>query len=261
MLGIFDSHAHYDDTAFDEDRDILLSGMKDSGIDYIVNISASMDTLYKTLEIVKKYPYVYGSAGVHPSECGELTENDIDIIKNVCSDKKIVAVGEIGLDYHYPEPARDIQKKWFERQLDVASERDMPVVIHSREAAEDTMDILKNYNDRLRKHNRGVIHCFSYSPEMAFQYIDMGYNIGIGGVLTFSNAKKLKKVVREIPLEKIVIETDCPYLAPTPHRGERNDSTFLPYVIKVIAELKNITEEKVIEVTAENASRMYGIEV
>lgn len=261
MLKIFDSHAHYDDSRFDEDRDVLLSGMENHGVGYIVNISSSMDTLYKTLEITEKYPYVYGSAGVHPSECGELTDKDIDVIKRTCADKKIVAVGEIGLDYHYPEPVRDIQKKWFERQLDVAAEFDMPVIIHSREAAEDTLDILKRYDDKLRKNNRGVIHCFSYTVEMARQYIDMGYNIGIGGVLTFSNAKKLKKVVCDIPLEKIVIETDCPYLAPAPHRGERSDSTFLPYVIKAIAELKNVDEEEVIEVTAKNAIEMYGIEV
>lgn len=261
MLGIFDSHAHYDDERFDSDRDILLSGMKDSGVDYIVNISSSMDTLYKTLEITERYPYVYGSAGVHPSECENLTDEDISIIKDACNNQKIVAVGEIGLDYHYQEPARSIQKKWFEKQLDVAVECDMPVVIHSRDAAEDTMDILKLYDDRLRKENRGVIHCFSYSAEMAVQYLDMGYNIGIGGVLTFSNAKKLKKAVDVIPLERIVIETDCPYLAPVPHRGERNNSAYLSYVVKVLAELKNVSEEEVIKTTADNAKKMYGIEV
>ncbi len=261
MLNIFDSHAHYDDPRFDDDREVLLSGMRDNGVDYIVNISSSMDTLHKTLEIIKKYPYVYGSAGVHPSECGGLTEDDIAEIKNACACEKIVAVGEIGLDYHYPEPEHSIQKKWFERQLDIAAECDMPVVIHSREAAEDTLDILKRYDSRLRKDNRGVIHCFSYSPEMARQYIDMGYNIGVGGVLTFDNAKKLRKVVSGISLENIIIETDCPYLAPVPHRGERNDSTLLPYVVKAIAELKCAAEEEVIDITAKNAAKMYGIEV
>lgn len=260
-MGIFDSHAHYDDERFDDDRDALLSGMKGAGVDYIVNVSSSMDTLHKTLEIAESYPFVYGSAGVHPSECSGLTESDIDIIKKACDHEKIVAIGEIGLDYHYPEPSRELQKKWFGRQLSLAAECDMPVIIHSREAAEDTYDILGSYDKSLRKDNRGVIHCFSYSAEMAKRYIDMGYYIGVGGVVTFSNAKKLKKTVCDIPLEKIVIETDCPYLAPAPHRGERNDSSLLCYVVKEIAGLKNVSEEEVIKVTAYNAAKMYGIEV
>lgn len=261
MLGIFDSHAHYDDSRFDEDREELLTKMAEAGVTYIVNVSADMESVIGNREIVKKYPFIYGSAGVHPEDADKLTDADMDIIREAAGDEKIVAIGEIGLDYHYPEPERSIQKEWFIKQLDIAAELQMPVIIHSREAAEDTMNILSSYNGRLFKGNAGVVHCYSYSVEMALKYIDMGYNIGVGGVLTFSNAKKLKEVVKNIPLEKIVIETDCPYLAPTPHRGERNDSRLLIYVADAIAEIKGVSRQEVISVTCENALKMYRIEV
>ena len=261
MLGIFDSHAHYDDARYDEDREELLAGMADAEVAYILNTSADMKSVTGNRELVKKYPFMYGSVGVHPETTDELTDPDMDIIREAAGDEKIVAIGEIGLDYHYPTPERDIQKKWFEKQLDIAAELQMPVIIHSREAAEDTMNILCEYKDRLLSDNTGVIHCYSYSVEMALKYIEMGYNIGIGGVLTFSNAKKLKEVVKNIPIEKIVIETDCPYLAPTPHRGERNDSRLLTYVVDEIADIKGMDRHEVIRITCENALKMYRIEV
>lgn len=261
MLGIFDSHAHYDDARFDEDRQELLAKMADAGVAYIVNVSADMESVKGNRELVKRYPFIYGSAGVHPEDADKLTDADMDIIREAAGDEKIVAIGEIGLDYHYPEPERSVQKEWFVRQLDIAAKLQMPVIIHSREAAEDTMNILCGYKDRLLKDNTGVIHCYSYSVEMALKYIEMGYNIGVGGVLTFSNAKKLKEVVKNIPIEKIIIETDCPYLAPAPHRGERNDSRLLTYVADAIAEIKGIDRQEVIRITCENTLKMYRIEV
>ena len=177
-------------------------------------------------------------------------------LKSLAADEKIVAIGEIGLDYHYDEPEREVQKKWFARQLDLAYELDMPIIIHSRDAAADTLDIMKEHHgDELN----GVIHCFSYSPEMAQIYLDMGYYLGIGGVVTFKNSKKLKEVVKMTPLERIVLETDCPYLTPEPHRGKRNDSSYLKYVVECISKLKGISAEKIIKTTCENAVKMYRI--
>ena len=168
---------------------------------------------------------------------------------------KIVAVGEIGLDYYWDKENHDVQKHWFIRQLDMAREKQMPVIIHSREAAADTMDIMKQHASGMK----AVIHCYSYSAEMAKEYVKMGYYIGVGGVVTFKNAKKLKQVVQEIPLERILLETDCPYLAPVPFRGKRNSSLNLPYVAEAIAELKGTTAEEVIQQTEKNARELYGL--
>lgn len=256
MLGIFDSHAHYEDERFDDDRDSLLSSMSTLGVEYIVNVGSSVETSRQTVELTEKYPFVYGSAGVHPGECADMTQKDIDIIKSLAENKKIVAIGEIGLDYHYPEPERDVQKKWFIEQMKLAVSLEMPVIIHSRDAAADTMDIIKQYGGR-----RGVIHCYSGSPEMAGEYVDMGYYIGVGGVLTFKNALKLKNVVEKTDIHRLLIETDCPYMAPVPYRGRRNDSSLLKYVVQCISEIKNITADEVIRITRGNALNMYGIEV
>lgn len=261
MLGIFDSHAHYDDARFDEDRDVLLCGMKDKGVSFIVNVSATKKGMADTLQLIEKYPFIYGSVGIHPEEVALLTDADLEYMKVAAKHDKIVAIGEIGLDYYYPEPPHDIQKEWFVKQLELACECEMPVIIHSRDAASDTLDILKQYTPSLPKGNPGVVHCYSYSAEIASVYVSMGYYIGIGGVLTFSNGKKLKQVAKEIPLERIVLETDCPYLAPVPHRGKRNDSGFLTHVADMLAEIKGITSKEVIDVTRNNALKMYGIEV
>lgn len=253
MLGIFDSHAHYEDGRFDEDRDELLSGMKKTGVELIMNVGSDIATTKKTIELTEKYPFVYGSAGVHPEECGNMTEDDIVWLKQACDNDKIVAVGEIGLDYHWGEPSKDVQIKWFRRQLELAIKVDLPVIIHSRDAAEDTMSILKEYKVP------GVLHCFSGSAAMAGEYVKMGYYIGVGGVLTFKNAKKLKEVVDRMSIENIIIETDCPYMAPEPHRGSRNDSSMLKYVVEKIAEIKGMTAEDVIRITRENALKLYRI--
>lgn len=253
---IFDSHAHYDDSAFDADRDFLLSSMNDNNIMNIVNVSSNYSSIFSTIEICDKYNYIYGALGIHPSDCGDLSEKEFNEIEKLLNHPKIVSVGEIGLDYHYDTPSPDIQKKWFAYQLNMAKNNKLPVIIHSRDAAKDTYDIMI-----AEKANEigGVIHCYSYSVEMARDYLNLGYYIGIGGVVTFKNAHKLIDVVKYIPLDRIVIETDSPYLSPTPFRGERNSSLNLPLVIQKIAEIKELTVEKVESTVFENTLNLYNI--
>ncbi len=253
---IFDTHAHYDDEAFDEDREELLFGMQENGVECIVNAGASLASLPKILELTEKYSFIYGSVGIHPSETGELTIRDMEWIGEAARREKIVAIGEIGLDYYWPEPDREIQKRWFQMQLELAGEMKLPVIIHSRDAAADTLEILKEWDSH---KVRGVIHCFSYSWEIAREYLAMDYYFGIGGVLTFKNSKKLKETVCHLPMERILLETDCPYLAPEPYRGKRNQSEYLIYVADKLAELKGISREKVLEITSNNAKSFYGI--
>lgn len=253
---IFDTHAHYDDEQFDIDRDSLLLSMKENGIGTIVNIGANLASSKTTLELAHKYDFIYGAVGVHPSDSAELSDDNFDRIRQMSADEKCVAIGEIGLDYYWPEPDHEIQKKWFVRQLDLAREVKLPVVIHSRDAAADTVQILKDNN---AGDIGGVVHCFSYSKEVAIECVKMGFYIGVGGVLTFKNGKKMKEVVSEIPIEKIILETDCPYLAPEPNRGKRNSSLNLPYVVKAMAEIKGISEEEVIDITERNARDMYRL--
>ena len=254
---IFESHAHYDDEAFDEDREALIQSLPENGIDTVINVGASLDSCKSTIALMEKYPFVYGAMGVHPSETGELNEENFQWLKEQCTREKVVAVGEIGLDYHWKEPEPDVQKKWFERQLALAEEVKLPVIIHSREAAKDTLDIMKGMH---AERISGVIHCFSYTKETAAQYLDMDYYFGIGGVITFSNAKKLKEAVSYIPLEKILLETDSPYLAPVPNRGKRNSSLNLPYIAKEIASIKGVSYEEVLAMTHENAAKLFGLE-
>ena len=230
--------------------------MKASGIDHIVNIGANMASSKTSLELAHEYDFIYAAVGVHPSDTAELDDEKLEEIRTLSRDPKCVAIGEIGLDYYWPEPDHELQKKWFRRQLILAKEEKLPVVIHSRDAAADTLDILKEEN---AGENGGVVHCFSYSAEVAQQCVKMGFYIGVGGVLTFKNGRKLKEAVEVLPLEKIIIETDCPYLAPTPHRGERNCSLYLPLVVDEIAQIKGVSPEEVIRITEENAKRMYNI--
>ena len=253
---IFDTQAHYDDEAFDEDREELLWKMKEQGVEFIVNVGASIASTKKTIELVQRYPFLYGAVGIHPSETEELKEEDMLWLKKASVQKDIVAIGEIGLDYYWPEPDREIQKKWFIRQLALASEVKLPVIIHSRDAAEDTLEILKEWD---KDKTGGVIHCFSYSKEIAREYLSMGYYFGIGGVLTFKNARKLVEAVEIIPMEKILLETDCPYLAPEPYRGKRNQSGYIDFVAEKLAKLKGITKEEVLRITSDNAKNFYHL--
>ena len=253
---IFETHAHYDDERFTEDRDQLLSAMSEKGIKRIINVGASIETTETTLALAEQYDFVYAAVGVHPSDISGLNEETFAWLSAQAKREKTVAVGEIGLDYYW-DKEEEVQKKqryWFARQLELAREASLPVIIHSRDAAADTMEVMKQQN---ASEIPGVIHCYSYSKEMALEFIKMGYYIGVGGVVTFKNAKKLKETVAEIPLERILLETDCPYMAPEPHRGERNDSSYLPFVVQKIAELKGVTPEQVERVTEQNARILF----
>lgn len=257
---IFESHAHFDDEAFDEDRDELLSDIKSHGIETIVNVAASLSSVESTLKLSHLYPHVYAAIGVHPSETLELNDENLDLLRQRMKDEKCVAVGEIGLDYHfldeYPDPDKKTQKIWFEKQLQLARELDKPVIIHSRDAAADTLEIMKKSEYSSLKFD---MHCYSYSKEMVKELNKLDCYYGIGGVITFKNAKKLVEALQEMPLNRIMLETDCPYLAPTPHRGERNSSYYLPLVAQRIAELKGLSYDDVVSITCENAKRFFNM--
>jgi len=253
---IFDSHAHYDSEQFNEDREELLLSMEENGVGTIVNSGASWDSVTEVVELAHKYPFIYAAVGMHPDEVGDLNDERFEYLKSQCQKEKVVAVGEIGLDYYWDNESHDVQKKWFIKQLELARELDLPVIIHSRDAAADTLEIMKEYGQGLR----GVIHCFSYSVELAREYVKMGFHIGIGGVVTFKNGRKLKEIAEEIPLDRILLETDCPYLAPVPFRGKRNCSAYISYVAQEIANLKGISYEEVVAQTEQNGKRLFRIE-
>ena len=252
---IFESHAHYDSEQFDEDRHELLMSMPENGVGTIINSGANWDSVTEVVEMAAKYPFMYAAVGVHPDEVGDLNDERFEYLKSQCQKDKVVAVGEIGLDYYWDNESHDVQKKWFIKQLELARELDLPVIIHSRDAAADTLEIMKEYGQGLR----GVIHCFSYSIELAREYVKMGYYIGIGGVVTFKNGRKLKEIAAEIPLERILLETDCPYLAPVPFRGKRNCSAYISYVAQEIANLKGISYEEVVAQTEKNGKELFQI--
>ena len=253
---IFESHAHYEDGRFDEDREALLNAMKSNNVGYIVNVSSTLETIQTTLELTKQYDFIYGAVGIHPESAGELNEENFKWVQEMSKQPKVVSIGEIGLDYYWDEPERDIQKKWFERQIEWAKEIKLPMIIHSRDSAKDTLDILKASRG---EEVGGVIHCFGYGVEMAREFLNMGFYIGIGGVVTFKNGKKLREVAEYTPIDKILLETDCPYMSPEPNRGKRNDSTNLIYIAKEIAKIKGMEYHEVIQITEENAKKMYCI--
>lgn len=251
---IFDTHAHYDDEQFDADRDELLKSMPENGVGTIVNVGASLNGCRQAMKLAKEYPFVYAAVGVHPDEAGTLNEETFAMLRQWCLSDKVAAVGEIGLDYYWDKEPREVQKLWFIRQLELARELSLPVNIHSREASEDTFRIMKEHGKGLK----GIIHCFSGSKELAAEYVKLGFSIGVGGVVTFKNAKKLKQVVEAVPLSSIVLETDCPYLAPEPYRGKRNNSAYIRYVAEEVARLKNATYEEVVGQTETNAKFIYS---
>lgn len=254
---IFDTHAHYDDDAFQEDREELLSGLFSGGVGTIVDISADLPGIPDVLALAEQYEQIYAAVGVHPSELYDLTDSDIEQVERYAKEgKKVVAIGEIGLDYHYPDTDKEKQKKWFAMQINLAKRLKLPIVVHSRDAAADTLDLIRAEN---AQEAGGVIHCFSYEPEMAKRYTDMGFYIGIGGVVTFKNARKLKEIAAEMPMDLMLLETDCPYLAPEPYRGKRNHSGLIRYVAQTVAALRGMQTDDVLRITAENARRFYRI--
>lgn len=257
---IFDTHAHYDDEQFDEDREKLLSMLTEQGIVGVVDVGSTVLSLEKALELAHAHDFIYAALGLHPDEIGNLTEDVLHYIEKNLSDPKVVAVGEIGLDYYWHKEAREIQERKFRAQIQLALDHEKPIIVHSREAAEDTLRIIRDYYAGGKMANPGIIHCFSYSAEMAELYVKMGFYLGIGGVVTYKNARKLKEVVERIPLEHLVLETDCPYLTPTPNRGKRNSSLNLPYVVSEIASLKGMAPEEVEGVTEANARTVFNLQ-
>lgn len=250
----FDSHAHYDDERFEEDRESLLESLKEKGVDFVVNAAADMSSCRASLALAEKYAFIYSSIGVHPHDVKNLTEADLEEMKQLAAHRKVVAIGEIGLDYYYDYSPREMQRNWFMKQLLLAKELDLPVIIHSREASQETFDLIVESGVK-----EGVIHCFTGSYELAKEYVKRGFYIGVGGSLTFKNARKAVEVVEGIDLNHILIETDCPYLTPVPHRGERNDSSYLKYVVEKIAEIKGISENEVARISCQNAKLLFRI--
>lgn len=257
---IFESHAHYDDRQFDVDRETLLENLPFQNVGVIVNVGSDIRSSKESITLAHQYDYIYAAIGVHPDEVDTMKEADMEELSHMAKEDKVVAIGEIGLDYFRKEgnAYKSVQKEWFCRQLDLAKEIEKPVIIHSRDAAEDTIQILRDFRkENPQIENPGVIHCYSYSPELAKEYVAMGFYIGIGGVVTFKNAKKLVETVAQIPLERILVETDSPYLCPEPNRGKRNDSSQIRYVMDRIADIRGIAPEEVEKQTEMNARKMY----
>ncbi|MBO4637606.1 MAG: TatD family hydrolase [Clostridiales bacterium] len=252
---IYETHTHFDDKAFDNDRDDAVKRAMAAGVTRFINVGSSMETSRTSIELTRRYTGFCAAVGVHPEETGDLCEDDMTVLAEYTNDDRVVAIGEIGLDYYWDEPERDIQKRWFARQLALARKVRLPVIIHSREAAADTYDILRS--ERADEVG-GIMHCYSYGVEMAKQFLDLGFCLGVGGVVTFKNGRKLKEVVEYAPLERIVTETDSPYMAPVPMRGKRNSSEYLPFIIEEIAKINGMDAGEVEEVTFNNAVRIFG---
>lgn len=255
MRNIFDSHAHYYSHQFDSDREQLLGWtLQEKGVVGIVNMGSDLESCYATLELTRRYDYIWGGVGIHPEDALDLPEDWLGQIQEMLKEPKIVAVGEIGLDYHWLDACpKDRQQEVFAIQLELARELALPVVVHDREAHADTLEFLKKYKPA------GVVHCFSGSWEIAREILDLGMYIGLGGVVTFKNARHAVEVARNIPLERLVLETDAPYMAPVPYRGNRNDSSLIAFVAEKIGELRGMEAQAVLDVTAENTRRLFNL--
>ena len=250
---IFDTHSHYDDEAFDSDRDELILSLKDKGVVGVVSCGCDVPSTAANRDLAHKFDDFYLAAGFHPENLEEYGIDDLSLLDEYLSDEKCVAVGEIGLDYHWMESSKEKQKAFFEAQIEIAKNKDLPVIVHDREAHGDTLDILKATKPK------GVLHCFSGSKEMAREIIKLDMYIGLNGVATFKNARKSLEVVKEIPLDRLVLETDCPYLAPEPHRGKRNDSSYIPFIAERIGEVLGMSAQEVLDQTCQNAKKLYNI--
>lgn len=250
---IFDTHSHYDDKKFSPDREDLLKSLQSQGVSLAVSCGCDIETTQFNFDLAQEYDFMYFAAGFHPECLEDASLEDLKIIEKFAKNKKCVAIGEIGLDYHWMSSSKQVQQDFFEAQIDLAKKMDLPVIVHDREAHGDTLDILKNTKPK------GVVHCFSGSKEMAREIIKLGMYIGLNGVVTFSNARKSLEVVKEIPLDRLVLETDCPYLAPVPFRGKRNDSSLIPHIAEKIGSVLNMDTQELLNITAENGKRLYNI--
>ena len=251
---LFDTHAHMNDPAFDEDRESVFLSLKDKGVGNVMNVGCCLASSKDCIALAEKYPFVYASVGTHPDSADEVNEEVLEAYRQMAKHPKVLAIGEIGLDYYYETIPREIQIKAFRMQMELARELNMPVIIHERNAHDDGMRVVKEFKDVT-----GVFHCYSGSAEMARQLVDLGWYIGFTGVLTFKNARKAVETAQRIPLERIVLETDCPFMAPEPFRGKRNDPGYVPYMAQKLAEIRGIDLEEVIAATTQNAKKLYRI--
>lgn len=253
---IFDSHAHYDDERFDADRHEILDEVHASGVAKIVNVASDINSSYKCIELAEKYDWIYASAGIHPDVADTANEKNMKILAELLEHKRVVALGEIGLDYYYDDVPRDVQRKAFLRQLELAAEKDVPVIIHDRDAHGDTLSAVKSFDGKIK----GIMHCFSGSREFAEEMLKLGFYISFSGSVTFKNAKNLSAAAGFVPNDRILAETDCPYLAPVPNRGKRNSSLFIPDTIRFLANLRTTPYDEMCRITYENACRVFGID-
>lgn len=251
---LFDSHAHYNDERFLEDINEVLGSMQENNVGYIMNACSSVDEIDYILKLAEKYDFLYASVGVHPHEVATMTEGDIEKLKYYAKHPKVKAIGEIGLDYYYDNSPRDLQKKWFKRQIELSLELDMPIIIHDRDAHRDCLDILNQY-----RGVKGVFHCYSGSAEMLNEVLGLGLYVAFGGSITFKKSQRPVEAAQKAPLDRILIETDCPYLTPEPYRGKRNSSLYIHLVAEKIAQIKNIGVEEIEKITTENAKKCFGI--
>ena len=252
---LFDSHAHLDDRKFDSDRSETIAALQKSGVSYFVNIGADMESSESSVALAEKYDFVYAAVGVHPYDAETVTDELIEKLRAMAQNKKVVAIGESGLDYHYEDADKQVQKNAFIKHIELANELDMPVIVHNRDSHQDMMDILREH-----KPKNAIIHCYSGSAEMAKEIVKMGYYISFSGTVTFKNARKVQEAVAEVPLDKLLAETDSPYICPEPERGKRNDPSKMRYTVEKLAEIKGITFEEMARITLENAKRVYNIE-
>ena len=255
-MPIFDTHAHYDSGSFNADREEILSALPEAGVSLVVNPGCDLETSRTAVALAERFPHVYAAVGVHPSDCAGWGDAEFEQLEELSLHEKVVAIGEIGLDYYWPDnPPRDFQQQVFRRQIEMALKRDLPIIVHDREAHQDSLNVVLDYPEL-----RGVFHCFSGSPEMAEILIKRGWYLGIDGPITYKNARRAPEVAEVIPLDRIVVETDAPYLTPEPFRGKRNDSRYLPYVIEKMAQWKGVTPQELTAITYENGKRLFGLE-
>ena len=254
---LIDSHVHLDDPRFDPDRERLIGALRDNNVELVINIGADEKSSQASIDLADKYDNVYAVVGVHPHSAKDLEEDGLLNIRRMAEHDKVVAIGEIGLDYYYDNSPREVQRKWFKEQIELARELNKPIVIHSRDADKDTFDLVK---EGVEKGGlSGVMHCFSGSVEVAIEYLKLGFYISLGGPVTFKNARVPKEVAKVVPLDRLLLETDCPYLSPEPYKGKRNEPMFVSYVAKEIAALRGLSFEEVASATSENAKRLFGI--
>lgn len=255
---MIDSHAHLNDPRFKDDREYLITHLRKNGIDYVVNIGADLPTSEESVALAKKYAPIYAAVGVHPHDAKTYTPQVEERLIALSKEEKVVAIGEIGLDYYYDNSPRDVQVEVFQKQMDLAQKVDLPIVIHSRDAAKETFDLIKAHLEK-DPRRKFLIHCYSGSVEMMREYVKMGCFIALGGVVTFKNSKVAKEVAAEVPLDKLLLETDAPYLTPHPHRGKRNEPLYLRYIAEEIAGLRGISPEELVKATDGNTNEFYGI--